>query len=163
MVTQKKEQKKKELYFIRCLTGDRIIEAADMLNFSHNLKIIFFNFKTSKWLPSEYKIFVKTHNLNYSQCYKVLSTLEFNVYSIKPKGFHSFLKSIEKYNIKQEDNRKIALSKEKRIAFLIDLERVRVKHLKVTKKKYIDFIFENFDTGFTKLTLTKKYYEKEFD
>jgi hypothetical protein len=49
------------------------------------------------------------------------------------------------------------------MGFLSDLEGLRHSYFKITGKRYIDFIYANFDTGYTKNTLTRKYYDKELD
>ena len=156
-------QQEKNKYYYPYLIGKRQLHNIEKVKFIKYLKHLFYNERTYKWIPTKYKLFVKKNNLNFNDVYSVLSNLNISNNILKEKGYSDFLKKIENYNKKEKQLFKVKEGVEDRTKFLIGLEKLRSDYLKINRKQLVNLITDNFDIGYTKSTLLKKFYEKEFD
>lgn len=155
-------KKEKDEYYYDVLIGKRSIAFIDKIKFVKYLKDAFFNKKTSKWLPSEYKSFIRRNNLNFIDCYKVLTNLNYSNIILKEKGFQDFLSKIEKYNLKETSKEKIKIEEGYTIDFIKELQKLRENHFNVSNKKFIEFIMDNFTIDYTENTLHNFFSERKF-
>lgn len=156
-------KKEKDEYYYGVLIGKRSIAFIDKIKFVKYLKDAFFNKTTHKWLPSEYKSFIRRNDLSFNDCYKVLTNLNYSNIILKEKGFQDFLNKIEKYNLKETSNKeKIKIEEGYSTDFIKELQKLRGNHFNVSDKKFIEFIMNNFEIDFTESTLHRYFTEKKF-
>jgi hypothetical protein len=142
-------------YYYDDLIGKSFNKYLNKRKFFNYIKSLFFN-ERYEWSIKKYKIFIIDNNIDSQDICSVLVGLSNSDYVLKGKkmkGFLGFITKVKTLN-SLPDKQKTRIGDIDTIEFLKSFREFSKSNLKFnSKKEYIEFIDENFETGYTYNTL----------